>query len=149
MSIDKFTSRGFGSSGAGRSSWSAPRESYKAPADQGSNFLFGGAGLRGSPQSGAQNRAIPQGGGAQLTSQANRLGEENSLFQDPERSKGSRGIDLSGGDMTTTSLQRRFLLLTLFVGALLFSFAIRACAGGSSDTSWIDDRRSHINPDGE
>jgi hypothetical protein len=47
--------------------------------------------------------------------------------------------------MTTTSLQRRFLLLTLFVAAMLFSFMVRACAGGSSDTGWIDDRRSHIN----
>ena len=147
MSIDKFTSRGFGSSGASRSSWSAPRESYKAPADQGSSFLFGGAGLRGSPQSGSQHRAIPQGGASQLSSQVNRLGEDSPLFQDPENSKRSRGIDLSGGDMTTTSLQRRGLLLMLFVVALVFSFAIRACAGGSSDTSWIDDRRSHINPD--
>jgi hypothetical protein len=150
MSIDKFTSRGFGSSGAGRSSsWSAPRESYKAPTDQGSSFLFGGAGLRGSPQSGAQNRAIPQGGGSQLTSQLNRLGEKSDPLKDSDRSERSRGIDLSGGDETTTSMQRRFLFLSLFVGALLLSFVIRACAGGSSDTSWIDDRRSHINPDDE
>jgi hypothetical protein len=149
MSIDKFTSRGFGASGAGRSTWSAPRESYKAPTDQGSSFLFGGAGLRGSPQSGAQTRAIPQGKGSQLTSEANRLGEESPFLKDSDRSERLRGIDLSGGDQTTTSLQRRFVLLSLFVAALLFSFVIRACAGGSSDTSWISERRSHIHPSDE
>lgn len=146
MSIDKFTSRGFGASGASRSSWSAPRESYRAQTDQGSSFLFGGSGLRGSLQSGSQYRAIPKGGGSQLTSEANRLGEDSSSLKDSER---FRGIDLSGGDETTTSMQRRFMLLSLFVAAVIFSFVMRACAGGSADTSWIDDRRSHINPDDE
>lgn len=149
MSIDKFTSRGFGSSGAGRSSWNAPRDSCKAPTEQGSSFLFGGAGLRGSPQSGSQHRAIPQGGGNQLTSQANRLGEDAPPLKDSDGSERGRGIDLSGGDHTTTSLERRFLLLGIFVAALIFSVLIRACAGGSSDTSWIDERRSHMNPDDE
>jgi hypothetical protein len=146
MSIDKFTARGFGSSGAKGSSWSAPRESYKAPAEQGSSFIFGGSGLRGSPQSGSQNRAIPQGGGSYLSSQVNRLGEESPALKDSER---FRGIDLSGGDETTTTLQRRFLFIGLFVGALIFSLFIRAFVGGASDTSWIDDRRSHMNPDNE
>jgi hypothetical protein len=41
------------------------------------------------------------------------------------------------------------MLLSLFVAAVIFSFVMRACAGGSADTSWIDDRRSHINPDDE
>ena len=149
MSIDKFTSRGFGSSGARQSSWSAPRESFKAPTEQGSSFLFGGSGLRGSPQSGSQHRAIPQGGASQLTSQANRLGENSPSLKDLEPSERFRGIDLSGGDETTTSMQRRFMLLSLFVGAVLFSLIIKACAGGSADTSWIDDRRSHINADDE
>lgn len=149
MSIDKFTSRGFGSSGARRSSWNAPRESYKAPSEQGSSFLFGGAGLRGSPRSGSQQRAIPQGGDSQLASQTNRLDEDSPYTQDPPRSERFRGIDLSGGDETTTSMQRRSMLLILFVGALLFSFFLRACVGGASDASWVDDRRSHINPDDE
>jgi hypothetical protein len=149
MSIDKFTARGFGSSGAKGSSWSAPRESYKAPAEQGSSFIFGGSGLRGSPQSGSQNRAIPQGGGSHLSSQLNRLSEESSALTDSGRSERFRGIDLSGGDETTTTLQRRFLFIGLFVGALIFSLIIRAVAGGISDTSWINDRRSHINSDGE
>jgi len=149
MSIDKFTSRGFGSSGARRSSWNAPRESYKAPSEQGSSFLFGGAGLRGSPRSGSQQRAIPQGGDSQLASQANRLDEDSPYTQDQPRSERFRGIDLSGGDETTTSMQRRSMLLILFVGALLFSFFLRACVGGASDASWVDDRRSHINPDDE
>ena len=149
MSIDKFTSRGFGSSGARPSSWSAPRESYKAATDQGSNFLFGGSGLRGSPQSGTQNRALPQGGSSHITSKTTMLGHDEPISIDSAGSQRSRGLDLSGGDITTTSLQRRFLLLTLFVGALLFSFGVRACAGGSSTTSWIDERRSHINPDAE
>jgi hypothetical protein len=149
MSSDKFTSRGFGSSGAGPSSWNGPRESYKAPAEQGSNFIFGGSGLRGSPQSGAQHRSIPKGGGSQLSSQANIFGEESSSPKGSKKADRDRALDLSGGDMTTTSWQRRGLFLALFVAALLFSVIVRACAGGFSDTSWIHDRRSHINPDDE
>jgi hypothetical protein len=84
-----------------------------------------------------------------LTSQANRLGEDAPPLKDSDGSERGRGIDLSGGDHTTTSLERRFLLLGIFVAALIFSVLIRACAGGSSDTSWIDERRSHMNPDDE
>ena len=149
MSIDKFTSRGYGSSGASRSSWSAPRDSYKPSSDQGSNFLFGGAGLRGGPQSGAQHRPLPKGGGSEFSSHSRHLGEECSSFNESTDQKRSRSVDLSGGDATTTSLQRRAMLVTLFAGALLFSFLIRACAGGSADTSWVGEHRAQINPDDE
>lgn len=149
MSIDKFTSRGFGSSGAGRSSWSAPRESFKPSSNGGSNFLFGGAGLRGGPQSGGQHRALPRGGGSELSSHAKPLGEESSAGGDSADQKRFRGIDMSGGDETTTSTQRRAIFVGLFVTALIFSFIIRGCAGGSSDTSWVDEHRAHINPDEE
>ena len=149
MSIDKFTSRGFGSSGASRSSRSAPRESYKPSSDQGSNFLFGGAGLRGGPQSGGQHRALPKGGGSELSSHAKRLGEESCGVGDSADQKRFRGIDMSGGDETTTSVQRRVIFVGLLVGALMFSVLIRACAGGSSDNSWVGEHRAHINPDDE
>jgi hypothetical protein len=56
---------------------------------------------------------------------------------------------MSGGDETTTSTQRRAIFVGLFVTALIFSFIIRGCAGGSSDTSWVDEHRAHINPDEE
>lgn len=149
MSIDKFTSRGFGSSGASRSSWSAPRESYKASSEQGSNFLFGGAGLRGGPQSGGQQRALPKGGGSELSSYAKRSGEESFGSADSADQKRFRGIDMSGGDETTTSVQRRAIFVGLLVGALIFSALIRACAGGSTDTSWVGEHRAHINPNDE
>jgi hypothetical protein len=56
---------------------------------------------------------------------------------------------MSGGDETTTSVQRRALFVGLFVAALIFSVLIRACAGGSSDTSWVGEHRAHFNPDDE
>ncbi|MEY4670088.1 MAG: hypothetical protein RL518_2787 [Pseudomonadota bacterium] len=149
MSSDKFTSRGFGASGAGRSSWSPPRDSYKAPVDKGSSFLFGGAGLRGSPHAGRQQRPIPQAGNSQFSAQANRLDEPGSSLQEGERSRRAPAIDLSGGDITTTSLQRRGLFVALFVVALVLSVVMRACAGGASDTSWIRERRSHIQSNDE
>ncbi len=149
MSIDKFTSRGFGSSGASRSSWSAPRESFKPSSDQGSNFLFGGAGLRGGPQSGGQHKTLPKGGGSELSSHAKRLGEESFAAGDSADKKRFRGIDMTGGDESTTSTQRKAIFVGLFVAALIFSVLIRACSGGSSDTSWVGEHRSHINPDGE
>ena len=149
MSSNKYTSRGFGASGASQSSWNAPRESYKAPQDQGTNFLFGGAGLRGSPKSGAQHRSTPSGAGASVSAWKSRIADEpGSGALSKEDSKAPRGIDLTGGDITTTKLERNLLFIGVFVVAVVCSMLFRACAGGT-DSSWIDERRSHINPDGD
>ena len=146
MSIDKFTSRGFGASGAsGRSSWSAPRDSYKTTTDGGSSFLFGGSGLRGSPTSGAQHKSIPSGG-VGLGSEATRFNDEHGSSQLMNGATGgSRKLDLSGGDVTTTKLQRIMLLGGLVVAAFVFSILLRIVTGGLSDTSWVREHRSHVN----
>jgi hypothetical protein len=151
MSIDKFTSRGFGASGArGRSSWSAPRETYKATSDTGSSFLFGGSGLRGSPTSGAQHKSNPPSNGVGLSAEAARLTDDRSSSKlMNEATEKSRKLDLSGGDITTTKLQRIVILGGLFAAALLFSLIFRAFSGGSPDTSWVQEHRAHINPDDE
>lgn len=151
MSIDKFTSRGFGASGAsGRSSWSAPRESYKAPKEAGSNFLFGGSGLRGSPTSGAQHKSMPSGGGVGLSSEATRLNDDRRSSKLMNgATEGKHKLDLSGGDLTTTKLERIAILGGIFIVALVFSLVMRAVSGGSSDTSWVQERRAYINPDDE
>lgn len=146
MSGNKYTARGFGASSASQSSWSAPRESYKAPKDHGTNFLFGGSGLRGSPTSGSQHRSAPSG--ASTSALADRLRERevsNESFK--EHPKGGRGIDLSGGDITTSKLERIFLFVGLLIVTIIMSTIIRACSGGS-DSSWVDEHRATINPDG-
>jgi hypothetical protein len=61
----------------------------------------------------------------------------------------SRKIDLSGGDLTTTRLQRIVILGGLVVAALILSLLLRAVTGGFSDTSWVQERRALINPDDE
>ena len=145
MSSNKYTSRGFGASGASQSTWNAPRDSYKAPRDQGTNFLFGGAGLRGSPKSGAQHRATPSGAGAGASPWTPRIGEaRDSDALSAEQSKDARGIDLSGGDTTTSKLERTILFVGVVVVALVCSVLFRACAGGS-DSGWIQEHRAHIN----
>lgn len=147
MSGNKYTSRGFSASGASQSSWKAPRDSYGAPKDNGSSFLFGGAGLRGSPKSGAQHRSIPTGVGGQIGSQASRVLEQEGMgIPKRDQSERSRGIDLSGGDRTTTKLERGVLFVGLLVAAVICSMLFRACAGGS-DSSWVQEHRARINPD--
>ena len=151
MTVDKFTSRGFGASGAnGRSSWTASRESYKAPKDAGSSFVFGGSGSRVGPTSGGRHKSIPASGGEGLSSEATRLNDgrrSSKLMTDATESK--RNLNLSGGDYTTTKLQRVAILGGVFVAALLLSLLIRAFSGGSSDTSWVQEHRAQINPDDE
>lgn len=148
MSSNKYTSRGFGASGASQSSWNAPRESYKASSDQGTSFLFGGAGLRGSPKSGSQHRTTPSGNGNTVSAWNSRLNDESGAgASSKENTKSPRGIDLSGGDITTTKLERNLLFLGVLIAAIICSMLVRACVGGT-DSSWVDERRSYINPDG-
>jgi len=146
MCSNKYTSRGFGASGASRSSWTAPRESYKVPHDKGSSFLFGGAGLRGSPKSGAQHRSIPSGPGSPSSAASRTLTQGDALETSDEHTKRARGIDLSGGDITTTKFERSVLFLGLLIAAIVFSMVVRACAS-ASDSSWVQEHRAHINPD--
>lgn len=63
-----------------------------------------------------------------------------------DQGKPARGIDLSGGDITTTKLERTVLFVGLLVAAIICSMLVRACAG-SSDSSWVQEHRAHINPD--
>jgi hypothetical protein len=63
-----------------------------------------------------------------------------------ELAKRARGIDLSGGDRTTTKLERTVLFVGLLVAAVIFSMVVRACAS-ASDSSWVQEHRARINPD--
>jgi hypothetical protein len=145
MSSNKFTSRGFGSSGASQSKYNAPSDSYKPVRDTGSSFIFGGTGLRGSPKSGAQSLNRPAAPGSSPSSQASKLFDEDPSGKS-SKAKGeqARGFDLSGGDITTSKLERTVLFVGLIVAALIISLFVRACAGGS-DSSWVSERRSRIN----
>lgn len=145
MSSNKYTSRGFGASGASQSSWNAPRESYKAPTDNGTSFLFGGAGLRGSPKSGSQHRSSPSGAGSSVSPWSQKLKEDGaSTDLSKDQSKAKRGIDLAGGDITTSKLERTFLFVGALVAAIIFSALVRGCSG-RTDSSWVDEHRAHIN----
>jgi hypothetical protein len=85
-----------------------------------------------------------------LSSEATRLNDDRhgSKFKD-DGNEGPRSFDLSGGDSTTTKFERIAILGGIFVAAVVFSFLIRAISGGSSDTSWVQERRALINPDDE
>lgn len=149
MSSNKYTSRGFGASGASQSSWNAPRESYKPAQDTGSSFLFGGSGLRGSPKSAGHHQLKSPDFGSQLSAKASPVRDEGpSRAAAKDGSDRPRGLDLSGGDITTTKLERSLLFVGLLVAALVFSMFVRACAGGT-DSDWVRDHRSMINQDEE
>lgn len=144
MSSDKYLTRGFSASGAHKSSYSAPRESYKLTPESGNNFLFGGSGLRGSPQSGSQTRSMP------VVKSDSYLSASDLVTGQRDRSASVKGseryassLDLSGGDVTTTKYQRRFIFLVIFIGAVIFSSLVRSVVG-TTDSSWVRERRSEV-----
>ena len=145
MSVNKFTQRGFGASGAQSSGWSAPRDSYKAPVDSGTSFLLGGGGVRGRPNSHSRQESsldgasVDVGGGSLLAQRDNgaRLQSRSSILQ---------GVaDVRGGDATTSLLARYGIFAAMLVAALIFSVLVRSCGSDSSGAGWVRERRSHIN----
>ena len=141
MSRDKFLGRGFGASGASNSTWSPPRESYKAPVDTGSSFLMGGGGLRGKPAAASKESSTPLDShtldtGASRLDRAPRLRDRSAIIQNMS--------DVRGGDMTASFLQRWGTLGFVLAVSLVFSFFIRSCATNSSESDWVKERRSVV-----
>jgi hypothetical protein len=93
---------------------------------------------------------MPSGGRVGLSSEATRLNDDRRPSKAmSDATEGKSKLDLSGGDITTTKLERIAILGGIFIVALLFSLVIRAVSGGSSDTSWVQEHRAQINPDDE
>ncbi len=74
------------------------------------------------------------------------LKQGDALETSDEHANRAPRIDFSGGDITTTKLERTVLLLGLLIAAIVFSMVVRACAS-ASDSSWVQEHRAHINPD--
>lgn len=140
MSRDKFLGRGFGASGASSSTWSAPRESYKAPVDTGSSFLMGGGGLRGKPAAAKESSSTFDNHtldtGTSKIDHMPRLRDRSAILQNMS--------DVRGGDMTASFLQRWGTLGFVLAVSLVFSFFIRSCAKDSGDADWVKERRSAV-----
>ena len=147
MSIDKFTGRGFGASGAASSSWSAPRDSYKSQnVDHGTSFLMGGGGLRGRPQG---VKSADSG----LDSKAeSALSDSRDLDRDPKKHAPllNRGAIVHGasvfraGDRSSNFSEQYGVFVVIAVVALVAAFAIRWFAMESEDADWIEERRSIV-----
>jgi hypothetical protein len=87
------------------------------------------------------------GDGASRGAQLARGLEQGGVGASPEdKAKRARGLDLTGGDITTTKFERTILFVGLLVATIICSLVFRACAGGS-DSSWVQEHRAHINPD--
>ena len=143
MSIDKFTSRGFGASGAAGSAWKAPRESYKPQnVDHGTSFTMGGGGVRGRPK-------VDDKRGGDSPSKSDRY-LDDSL--DKEQKKHARLLDrgaiiqgasvLRAGDRSSYFFEQYRVFLGIVVVVLAAAFLIRWFALDSEETEWVQERRS-------
>lgn len=147
MSTNKFTSRGFGSSGAASSSWTGPRESYKPQSvDHGTSFLMGGGGLKSRPRSSASTDSFVD---TKVT--GNSL-DSKEVDRDEKKRPAllNRGSIVTGasvfraGDRSSNFSEQYGVFLTITVIALAIAFAIRWFASESEDTDWVEERRSVV-----
>lgn len=143
MSIDKFTARGFGASGAASSTWRASRDSYKPQnVDHGTSFTMGGGGLRG--------RAKADDTRARDTS-SKRDSHLDDALEKQERKHArllDRGSIVEGasvfraGDRSSSFFEQYRVFMAIVAVALFGAFLIRWFALGSEETEWVQERRA-------
>ena len=143
MSIDKFTSRGFGASGAAGSSWKAPRDSHKPQnVDHGTSFTMGGGGLRGRPKvDDKRGRDSPSQSDRSLDDLLDKQAKKHARLLD--RGAIIQGVSvLRAGDRSSSYSEQYRVFLGIVVVALAGAFLIRWFALDSEETEWVQERRS-------